>query len=64
MEEGDADTLYCYYAVIKLHWKPSEFAFLPHKERAAMYAFIDQRIEAEEREYKKIKNKTTRGGLR
>ena len=55
MEEGDADTWYCYYAVMKLKWKPSEFAFLPPRERALMYAFIDHRIKEEEKQVRKLK---------
>lgn len=62
MEEGDGDTWYCYYAVIKLRWKPSEFAFLPPKERAVMYAFIEERIKEEEKQNKKLNSK--RGGRR
>lgn len=60
MAEGDGDTWYCYYAVMKLHWKPSEFAFLPSKERAAMYAFIAERVKEEESQHKKLKAKTSR----
>ena len=62
MEEGDGDTWYCYYAVMKLRWKPSEFAFLPPKERALMYAFIDERVKEEEKQNKKLNSR--RGGRR
>ena len=44
MAEKDGDTWYCFYAVMKLHWKPSEFAFLPPQDRALMYAFIDEKL--------------------
>lgn len=62
MEEGDGDTWYCYYAVMRLRWKPSEFAFLPPRERALMYAFIEERIREEEKQNKKLNSK--RGGRR
>lgn len=58
MAEEDGDTWYCYYAVMKLHWRPSEFAFLPLKERLLMYAFIDERIKQEEKEHRKLKSKS------
>ena len=69
MEERDGDTWYCYYAVTKLHWKPSEFAFLPPRERALMYAFIEEKIRSEDKQAKKLKSgvskKTVkRGGRR
>ena len=61
MKEGDGDTWYCFYAVMKLKWKPSEFAFLPRKQRAMMYAFIDEKVKSEKKAIKKSKNKTRRG---
>jgi len=64
MAEGDGDTWFCYYAVMKLHWKPSEFAFLPPSERAVMYAFIEERLQQESKENKKLASKTNRGGRR
>jgi hypothetical protein len=39
---------------MKLHWKPSEFAFLPRRERALMYAFIKNRVNDEDGERKKL----------
>ena len=63
MAEGDGDTWYCYYAVMKLKWKPSEFAFLPRKERAMMYAFIQERMKQEEAQSRKIKS-SKKGGRR
>lgn len=39
---------------MKLHWKPSEFAFLSPKERALMYAFIDERVKSEDAQTKKL----------
>ena len=58
MSEGDGDTWYCFYAVMKLHWKPSEFAFLPPNERSLMYAFIDERVKQDEIQNKKLKSKS------
>ena len=55
MAEKDGDTWYCFYAVMKLHWKPSEFAFLPPQDRALMYAFIDEKLREEEKQQKKLK---------
>ena len=57
MEEQDGDTWYCFYAVMKLHWKPSEFAFLSPKERALMYVFIDEKLRKEEKQRRKLNSK-------
>ena len=62
MEDKDGDTWYCFYAVMKLHWKPYEFAFLSPKERALMYVFIDTRLKEEEKQQKKLRNKGRSGG--
>ena len=66
MEEKDGDTWYCFYAVMKLHWKPSEFAFLSPQERALMYVFIDEKLREEEKQQKKLKSKSgkRKGGRR
>ena len=56
--------MYCYYAVMKLHWKPSEFAFLPAKERALMYCFIQERCEEEEKQRKKLNSHKRGSGRR
>lgn len=64
MKEKDGDTWYCYYAVMKLHWKPSEFAFLSPQERALMYVFIDEKLRAEEQQHKKLKSSSRRKGGR
>ena len=66
MAEKDGDTWYCFYAVMKLHWKPSEFAFLPPQDRALMYAFIDEKLREEEKQQKKLKAQASRrkGGRR
>jgi hypothetical protein len=49
---------------MKLHWKPSEFAFLPPQERALMYAFIRERCQEEEKQRKKLAAKRSSGGRR
>jgi hypothetical protein len=66
MAEKDGDTWYCFYAVMKLRWKPSEFAFLPPQERALMYAFIDEMLREEEKQQRKLKSRRGkwRGGHR
>lgn len=42
---------------MKLHWRPREFAFLPPKERALMYAFIETKAEDEEKQRRKISSR-------
>lgn len=64
MKEKDGDTWYCFYAVMKLHWKPYEFAFLSPQERALMYVFIDERLREEEKQHKKLKSKSGKKGGR
>lgn len=66
MEEKDGDTWYCFYAVMKLHWKPYEFAFLSPQERALMYVFIDEKLREEEKQRKKLRSQTgkRKGGRR
>ena len=64
MEEKDGDTWYCYYAVMKLHWKPHDFAFLSPKERALMYVFIDEKLKQEEKQRKKLQRIAARKGSR
>lgn len=66
MAEKDGDTWYCFYAVMKLNWKPHEFAFLPPQERALMYVFIDEKLREEEKQRKKLNSKKPRrkGGRR
>lgn len=58
MAEKDGDTWYCFYAVMKLNWKPAEFAFLSPQERAVMYAFIEEKLKQEEEQQRKLKSKT------
>lgn len=61
MSEKDGDTWYCFYAVMKMNWKPYEFAFLSPKERALMYVFIDTKLEEEKKQQKKLNNKKSHG---
>ena len=62
MSEKDGDTWYCFYAVMKLHWKPYEFAFLSPQERALMYVFIDEKLREEEKQRKKLNRKGAKKG--
>lgn len=64
MAEKDGDTWYCFYAVMKMNWKPSEFAFLSPQERALMYVFIDEKVHQEEQQRKKLRNKGRKKGGR
>jgi hypothetical protein len=59
MAEKDGDTWYCFYAVMKLHWKPSDFAFLPERERALLCAFIDERVKQEDKQNKRLKSESS-----
>lgn len=43
------------YAVLNFHWTPSQFAGLGTREKAFVIACIDNKVEAEERERRKIK---------
>jgi hypothetical protein len=63
MAEEDGETWYCYYAVMKLHWKPHDFVLLPPREKALMIAFIDERLKPEKKEIDKIKA-SGKGGRR
>ena len=47
--------MYCMYAVLNFHWKPSEFARLGRKEKAFVVACIDERVRAEQVEMRKIR---------
>ncbi|MCF6464206.1 hypothetical protein C3E89_12690 [Clostridium sp. Cult1] len=61
MEEGDSDANYAYYALHKLKIRPgvlmgkSPLEPIDKYERAAIYAFIDTRVENEKKEADKIK---------
>jgi len=48
----------------KLHWTPRQFIDLDQKEKAVVIAFIDQRIEDEKKENKKLKSKSGSGRSR
>ncbi len=53
MKEGDAETWYSYYCVMKLRWKPDEFVSLPQTQKAMMIAFIDDWLTQEKKTMKK-----------
>ena len=47
--------MFCYYTVVKFHWKPHEYAFLPEKERVMVMAFIQEQVKAEEENRRRLK---------
>ena len=59
MKEGDGDTWFCYYCVMKLHWKPEDYLSLSFREKILMKVFIEERIKAEEASRNKLKNSST-----
>ena len=59
MKEGDGETWFCYYCVMKLHWKPEEYLSLSFREKILMKAFIEERLRAEESSRNKLKNSST-----
>lgn len=59
MKEGDGETWFCYYCVMKLHWKPEDYLSLSFKEKILMKVFIEERIRAEEASRNKLKNSST-----
>ena len=59
MKEGDGETWFCYYCVMKLHWKPEDYLSLSFREKILMKVFIEERIKAEEASRNKLKNSST-----
>ncbi len=55
MKEGDGETMYAYYALLQFYKFPHEVIELPRRERAAVYAFIDERVKEEKKLNKSIK---------
>ncbi len=51
---GDSELNYAYYALHELKILPGEFAALPRREKAAVMAFIDLRVEEEQRLLREI----------
>jgi hypothetical protein len=49
MEEGDAESYYAYFALHKLRIMPHELMALKKRERVAIYAMIDIRVEEEKK---------------
>lgn len=45
MEEGDGETFYAMCALHFFHWQPQKFVMLPLREKAAVVAMIDRRLE-------------------
>lgn len=52
------------YAVLNMGYKPSEFAFLPQKDRAFVIACINEKVEAEKRHTREVKNRSKKKGRR
>lgn len=46
---------------MKFHWKPSEFAALPLREKAFVVAAIDTKIEVEKKRERELKAKSSAG---
>lgn len=59
-DERSGDFWYAYHAYHNNNLLPSQYARLSTKERGMIMAFIDLKIEAEEKEYKKMKSQSKR----
>lgn len=59
MKEGDGESWFCYYCVMKLHWKPEDYLSLSYREKILMKVFIEERLRAEESSRNKLKNSST-----
>ncbi|WP_169733274.1 hypothetical protein [Cohnella panacarvi] len=57
MKEGDAEANYAYYALHELHILPHELMRMNRYEQAAIYAMIDERVQAEKRKMKSAKRR-------
>jgi len=55
IQEGDGEANYAYYALHELRILPHELTAMSRRERAAIYAMIDVRVEQERKERKKMK---------
>lgn len=64
MTESDGETWYAYFCMNKLHWTPGQFTRLGMREKAAVMAFIDQRIEEEKKAEAKAKSNHGKGRRR
>lgn len=60
MSEGDEEAHYAYYCLHKLKMLPNQFFSMDMREKAAVIAFIDIRIEEEKKEYAKSSKKGRR----
>lgn len=59
MKEGDGETWFCYYCVMKLHWKPQDYLSLSYKEKILMKIFIEERLKSDEASRNKLKQSTS-----
>ena len=59
MKEGDGEANYAYYALHELHILPHDFVKLPKREKAALIAMIQFRIENEKKTRKKPKGRAS-----
>lgn len=53
---------YAYYALHKLHIRPSEWVEMEENERAFIIAAIDEKAKEDERQRKEAERKSKRGG--
>lgn len=51
MNEGDSETIFAYYCLHKFHWSPSKYLLLETNEKAAVNAFILEKM-AEDKKHK------------
>ncbi|MEZ7593438.1 MULTISPECIES: hypothetical protein [Streptococcus] len=49
---------YAYYCLHQFNWTPSFLDSLSKREKALIFAFIDIRVEAEEKEHKEMERKS------
>lgn len=57
MKEGDSEANYAYYALHELHILPHDLMGMGRREKAAIYAMIDERIKKEKQDMAKAKKK-------
>jgi len=50
--------MYAYFAFLKMHMRPSEFANLPVKEKALIIAFIDEYQKEKKKEESRLKSQS------
>ena len=47
---------FCYYAVMKLRWKPSDYLNMSYQEKLIFQVFVEKYLEAEKEEQRKLKH--------